>query len=60
MWVIVAMIVTLLAVGGTGWTALVDVERIETRCDLEPAPPAPGRVRLRVFDGGAAAAPLAG
>lgn len=60
MWVVVAMIVTLVAVGATGWRALVDVERIENRCGLEPAPPVPGRVRLRPLEAGATPAAVGG
>lgn len=53
MWVVVAMIVTLGAVGATGWGALVDVERIENRCRLDPARPVPGRVALHLLDAAA-------
>ena len=49
MWVIAAVLVTMIAVAWTGWRSLVDLEQIENRCDFQPAAPAAPRVRLHLL-----------
>lgn len=46
---VIAVAVTVLAVGLTGWRSLCDLEQIEQRVGAEPGPVAP-RPMLRLVD----------